>query len=32
MTITDPETKKAIGAATVEFNLTELMRRQGTGS
>ncbi|MEE4012004.1 hypothetical protein V1T76_08090 [Roseibium sp. FZY0029] len=32
VTITDPETKKAIGAATVEFNLTELMRRQGTGS
>ncbi len=27
-TVVDPETKKAIGAVTVEFNLTELQRRQ----
>jgi hypothetical protein len=32
MTVTDPETGKPIGAATVEFNLTELIRRQGPSS
>jgi len=32
LTVTDPATGKPIGAATVEFNLTELMRRQGTNS
>ncbi|WP_269580881.1 hypothetical protein [Roseibium sp. Sym1] len=32
MTVTDPDTGKPIGAATIEFNLTELMRRQGPHS
>ncbi len=32
MTIADTETDKAIGAATVELNLTELQRRVGFGS
>lgn len=32
VTVTDPDTGKPIGAATVEFNLTELMRRQGANS
>lgn len=32
LTVTDPGTGKPIGAATVEFNLTELMRRQGKNS
>jgi hypothetical protein len=32
MTVTDPENGKAIGAATIEFNLTELQRRQQPGS
>jgi len=32
MTIPDPETGKPIGAATVEFNLTELLRRQSPSS
>ncbi|POF28732.1 hypothetical protein [Roseibium marinum] len=30
--VTDPETGKVIGAATVEFNLTELQRRQAPNS
>ncbi|MEM5581832.1 MULTISPECIES: hypothetical protein [unclassified Roseibium] len=30
--VTDPDTKKVIGAATVEFNLTELQRRQSPNS
>lgn len=32
MSVTDPETGKVIGAATVEFNLTELQRRQSPNS
>ncbi|GAB4576704.1 MAG: hypothetical protein Tsb0019_01550 [Roseibium sp.] len=32
MTVKDPETGKAIGAATIEFNLTELQRRQAPNS
>jgi len=32
MTVADPDTGKPIGAATVEFNLTELMRRQDPNS
>ncbi len=32
MSIADPQTGKAIGAATIEFNLTELQRRMSTGS
>jgi len=32
MTVKDPESGKAIGAATIEFNLTELQRRQSPNS
>lgn len=32
MTVSDPETGKPIGAATVEFNLDELQRRQSPNS
>ncbi|WP_428672358.1 hypothetical protein [Roseibium sp.] len=32
MTVNDPENGKPIGAATVEFNLTELQRRQSPNS
>lgn len=32
MSIADPQNGKTIGAATVEFNLTELQRRLSTGS
>lgn len=32
LTVQDPETGKPIGAATVEFNLTELQRRQAPNS
>jgi hypothetical protein len=32
MSIADPDNGKTIGAATVEFNLTELQRRMSTGS
>jgi hypothetical protein len=32
MSIADPENGKTIGAATIEFNLTELQRRMSTGS
>ncbi|MDN3721476.1 hypothetical protein QW131_25610 [Roseibium salinum] len=32
MTVSDPETGKPIGAATVEFNLNELQRRQSPNS
>ncbi|PVB61616.1 hypothetical protein [Labrenzia sp. 011] len=32
MSVTDPDTGKVIGAATVEFNLTELQRRQSPNS
>ncbi len=32
LAVTDPETEKVIGAATVEFNLTELLRRQTPNS
>ncbi|TYC60712.1 hypothetical protein FMN50_07960 [Rhodobacterales bacterium] len=32
VTVKDPESGKAIGAATVEFNLNELQRRQPTNS
>lgn len=32
MSIADPDNGKTIGAATIEFNLTELQRRMSTGS
>ncbi len=32
MSIADPQNGKTIGAATIEFNLTELQRRMSTGS
>lgn len=32
LTVSDPQTKAAIGAATIEINLTELMRRVGEAS